>query len=131
MVSTLFAVALGGALGSVSRFLLSAWVEGRFPDSTFPWGTFAVNVLGCFSLGLLAGLSHEVSHGGRWLSSPTARQLLGIGFLGAFTTFSTFSLETLVALRLGLPKVALANVALSVVSGLLACWVGLQVASRA
>ena len=126
MVSTLLAVAAGGALGAVSRFLLSTWVEGRFPESAFPWGTFTVNVVGSFCLGLLAGLSHE----GRLLSSPTARQLLAIGFLGAFTTFSTFSLETLVALRLGVPRVALANVVFSVACGLLACWAGLQVVSR-
>lgn len=126
MVSRLLAVAAGGALGAVSRYLLSGWVARLAGGSAFPWGTLAVNVLGSFCLGLLMGAGGE----GRWLIPPTLRTLIGIGFLGAFTTFSTFSYETLEALRIGDHRVALGNVAASLASGLLACWLGLEVGSR-
>lgn len=125
-MSRLLAVAAGGALGAMSRYLASGWVARLAPDSAFPWGTLAVNVLGSFCLGLLMGAGSE----GRWLLSPTLRTFLGIGFLGAFTTFSTFSYETIEALRIGDHRVALGNVALSVASGLLACWLGLEMGSK-
>jgi len=91
---TLFVIGLGGALGAMSRYLTSGWVQ-TLSDSFFPWGTMAVNVLGSLALGFLMV----------WLQSTAAtaevRGLITVGFLGSFTTFSTFSYETAVMLRDG------------------------------
>jgi CrcB protein len=119
-MSALAAVALGGALGAVARYQLSLWVHARWP-SAFPTGTLVVNLIGCLLLGVLAGLVEA-----RMVVSPTTRLFLGVGLLGAFTTFSTFELETLLAFERGHAGVALSYVAVSVVIGLLAVWVGLE-----
>lgn len=119
----LLAVALGGALGAVARYLLSGWVARLAIGSPFPWGTLVVNGVGSFLLGLLIGLGS----GGRWLLPPFWRLLLATGFLGAFTTFSTFSFETVEAWRVGDARVAFLNVAASLVVALPACWLGLTV----
>ena len=91
---TLAYVALGGALGALARYGISGWVYDRLGEA-FPWGTFVVNVLGCLLLGLVI----------RWLQvssvSPALRPFLTIGLLGAFTTFSTFSFETVALLQEG------------------------------
>jgi CrcB protein len=91
---TLAYVALGGALGALARYGISGWVYDRLGEA-FPWGTFVVNVLGCLLLGLVI----------RWLQvssvSPGLRPFLTIGLLGAFTTFSTFSFETVALLQEG------------------------------
>jgi len=91
---TLIVIGLGGALGAISRYLTSGWVQ-TLSDSFFPWGTMAVNVLGSLALGFLMV----------WLQSTAAsaevRGLITVGFLGSFTTFSTFSYETAVMLRDG------------------------------
>lgn len=79
-------VAVGGALGALSRYHLSAWILSR-SVGLFPYGTFTVNILGCFFIGLLYPLGDNLS--------PQSRVFLSSGFLGAFTTFSTFSLETI------------------------------------
>jgi fluoride exporter len=117
------AVALGGAVGAVSRYLLSGWVAHLTRESQFPFGTLAVNTSGAFILGvIMAGAGS-----GRLLVPPTVRTLLTIGVLGGYTTFSTFSYETLAALRVGDVRVALANVGVTVILGLAACWAGLVV----
>jgi CrcB protein len=116
----LLAVALGGALGAVARYQLSLWVHARWP-SAFPTGTLVVNMLGCLLLGVLAGTLET-----RAAASPTLRLFLGAGLLGAFTTFSTFELETLLAFERGHAGVALTYVAVSVLVGLAAVWVGLR-----
>lgn len=126
MLSRLLAVALGGALGAVSRYAVSGWVSRLTRESPFPYGTLTVNLVGAFLLGLLMGIGSE----GRWLLPPAVRVLLGVGFLGGLTTFSTFSYETLEALRVGDFRVALANVGLSLVAALVACWLGLGVGER-
>ena len=120
----LLAVALGGALGAVSRYLISSWVSNLSRESAFPFGTLVVNFTGSFLLGLLMGSE------GRWLLPPALRLALGAGCLGAFTTFSTFSYETIEALRVGDVRVALGNVTVSVVLALGACWLGLQTGER-
>lgn len=125
-MSRVLAVALGGAFGAVARYLLSGWVARLASDATFPWGTLAVNVAGSFLLGLLMGAGGE----GRWLVPPTARVLAGVGFLGALTTFSTFSYETIEALRVGDVQVALGNVGGNLAGALAACWLGLAVGAR-
>ncbi|MGI8866958.1 MAG: fluoride efflux transporter CrcB [Rubrobacteraceae bacterium] len=96
-------VALGGALGAGGRYLLGGWLQAQL-GSGFPWGTFAVNVLGSLAIGLVLGLS---SKGGL---SPTASLFLATGVLGGFTTFSTFSYETLQMLSLGTHGILLLNV---------------------
>lgn len=116
-------VALGGAMGSVARYKMSGWVLHHTLDWKFPAGTFAVNVIGCLLAGLLAGLAEKQE-----LFSADARLLLFTGLLGGFTTFSAFGLETMYLLRKGELLVAGSNVALSVVAGLLALWLGLGAA---
>jgi len=124
-MTRILAIALAGAFGAVARYGLSGVVQ-RFAGPRFPLGTLTVNVLGCFLLGLLATYSLD-----RWSISPTTRTALLIGFLGAFTTFSTFSYETLALMREGAVWRAALNVLLSVVVCLAACWAGVTVASRA
>lgn len=123
----LLAVAVGGAFGAVSRYLISGWVARFTQESAFPWGTLMVNFTGSFLLGLMMGLGGA----GRLLLPPTVRLVLGVGLLGAFTTFSTFSFETIEALRIGDYRVAIGNVVISVVTALAACWLGLELGARA
>lgn len=111
-------IALGGALGAVGRYLVSTWLYDK-GDFIFPWGTFAVNILGSFFLGLIYVLGTE-----KLIISPNVRAFLAVGFIGAFTTFSTFSLETLNIIKDGEFKLALLNVFGSFVLGLLAVWLG-------
>lgn len=115
-------VALAGALGAPARYLVEAWVSGQ-RSRAFPWGTLVVNLSGSFLLGLLTGL---VLHH----AFPTSPQvLLGAGFCGAYTTYSTFAVETVRLAERGLGRAALANVALSVGGGLLAAAAGLALAA--
>lgn len=116
----LAAVAVGGALGAVARYQLSLWVHARWP-SAFPTGTLVVNLVGCLLIGVLAGTLDS-----RMPVSPAARLFFGVGILGAFTTFSTFELETLLAIERGHTDIALSYVAASVIVGLAAVWVGLH-----
>ncbi len=85
----LLLVLAGGGLGSAARYLVGVWVRTRFGEA-FPWGTLAVNVAGSFLIGLIAALADD--RGGM---SPNVRLFLIVGVLGGFTTFSSFSLETL------------------------------------
>ena len=117
-------VALGGAVGSVARYQLSGLVMQQAPGWRFPLGTFVVNVLGCLAAGVLAGLAEK-----QGLLSDEARVFLFAGLLGGFTTFSAFGLETMQLLRRGDTAIAMANVVLSVLVGLVALWLGLA-ASR-
>ncbi|EGV16483.1 fluoride efflux transporter CrcB [Thiocapsa marina] len=114
----LFAIAAGGALGALARYGMSngvyAWL-GR----GFPWGTLAVNLLGSFLMGLLFVLLIE-----RLSWAPEWRGAILIGFLGAFTTFSTFSIETLNLLEEGSLLTAFLNMLVSVWLCIVVCWVG-------
>jgi CrcB protein len=118
------AVALGGAAGAVARFLCVRWVTLIHPSS-FPYGTLTVNVLGSFVAGLLYALLSE-----RWAAGVAWRALLMTGFLGGFTTFSAFSLETMRLLETGRPLSAGLNVALNLGLCLGACLLGLVAARR-
>jgi fluoride exporter len=113
-------VFVGGGLGAAARYLVSGLVH-RFVDPSFPYGTLAVNLLGCFAIGLFASMSEE-----RFLINSSVRTFLGIGILGGFTTFSTFSIETLNLARDASFLFALGNVSLSVVGGLVAAWAGMS-----
>ena len=119
-MSQIVAIALGGALGSVGRFLVAGWV-GRVLGVNFPWGTLAVNVVGGLVMGLLVGLMAQV-----WSVSPAIRAFLTVGVLGGFTTFSAFSLETVLLLQRGDILAALAYIASSVVLSVGAVWCGLR-----
>jgi CrcB protein len=122
-------VALGGALGSVARYAVSLgaarWVSATFPWGPL-WGTLIVNVAGSFAAGLLATLA---TADGRLALAPDARAFVLVGILGGFTTFSAFSLDTMLLAREGALGVAAANVGLSLVLCLTAVWLGFATAS--
>ena len=115
-------VAIGGALGSVSRFWLNGIMSGKFGE-TFPWGTLVVNVTGSFVIGIIAALAIPE---GRMDSQSRAfaTQFLMIGICGGYTTFSSFSLQTLNLLRDREWLYACGNVILSVVLCMIAVWLG-------
>jgi CrcB protein len=106
-------VGLGGFVGSLSRYLLSGWVQRLGKDAWFPWGTLSVNILGCLFIGVLAGLAES-----RGILTPQTRAFLLIGLLGGFTTFSSFSYETTTMFQNGQALAAIANIALQVVLGI-------------
>jgi len=119
---TLLVVAAGGALGAVGRYLTTGWIQG-LTGEFFPWGTFAVNVVGSLALGFgLIWLQASVA-------SAEARQFVAIGFLGSFTTFSTFSYEAVAMLRDGEWWRAGGYIAGSVVIGLAAVILGMGAAN--
>ena len=125
-MKSILLVALGGALGSVARFKMSGWVLQQTPGWRFPTGTLAVNVIGCFIAGLLAGMAVKQD-----IFTPEARVFLFTGILGGFTTFSAFGLETLLLLKRGEAGVALANIAVSIIAGLAVAWLGYGITARA
>jgi CrcB protein len=110
-------VAVGGALGSLARFGLSAWVIKQVNPIHFPWGTFTVNVLGCFLAGIFLLTAEKIP-----VLNQEARLFLVTGILGGFTTFSAFGIETLGLLRRGEVLIALSYACLSVIAGLIAMW---------
>jgi CrcB protein len=113
-------IALGSALGGVARFWASGWVAERFGE-TFPWGTLLVNVTGSFLIGFFATLTGTE---GRLLVNPTFRQFFMMGLCGGYTTFSSFSLQTLNLSREGEFFRAGWNILLSVFLCLVAVWLG-------
>jgi CrcB protein len=113
-------VALGSALGGVARYWCSGFVAQRFGE-TFPWGTLTVNVVGSFLIGFIAAIS---STDGRFIIPAEARQFMMVGILGGFTTFSSFSLQTLTLARNGEWLLVGANVVGSVVLCLVMVWAG-------
>jgi fluoride exporter len=119
------AVALGSALGGAARYGLSGLVARSFGE-TFPWGTLIVNVLGSFLIGFVATLTGP---DGRVLVSPVTRQFWMPGIFGGFTTFSSFSLQTLSLVQDGEWTRAFANVTLSVALCLLGVWLGASLAA--
>lgn len=114
----LFWICLGGAVGTGARYLLSGWVLERFGPA-FPSGTLAVNTLGSFLLGALMFVGVEAG-----MLSPTLRLALTTGVMGGFTTYSTFSYETMRYLQDGAWALALLNVLVTVVGCLAACFLG-------
>jgi len=115
------AVAAGGAIGALSRYWLMYWVNALGP-TRYPWGTLLVNVLGCCAVGVLYVIISE-----RLVLSEQWRGLLVVGYLGAFTTFSTFSLDALVLIQEGRLLPALAYVGMSVLLCLAGTWLGISV----
>ena len=122
MLKLLF-IAIGGSVGALLRYGISGWVQ-RATDSSFPWGTLAVNVVGCFAIGLCGALL-----AGPYLDEKY-RPLLLIGILGSFTTFSTFGYETFEQINDGQFGRALLNVMLANVAGLAAVWLGYRLTEQ-
>jgi fluoride exporter len=117
-------IMLGAALGGGFRALVATSIADRLV-SKFPWGTFIVNLTGCFGIGLAMTLLTE-----RYHPNPYWRLFLVVGFLGGYTTFSSFEYENLAAMRTGAPWVTLLNMAASVLLGYLAVWLGYWVAAK-
>jgi CrcB protein len=117
---TWLAVAIGGACGSVARHGVNHLAHAYALRTRFPFGTMAVNLAGCFVIGLLAGLLAA----GRIALPAYWREFVFVGLLGGFTTFSTFGLDTFVLARTHSPGYAAINVAVQVVGGLAAVWFG-------
>ncbi len=121
---TVLGVAVSGAFGAVARYGVSVLMM-QHVGGGFPWGTLAANLVGCFLLGLLDGFVVSGQ-----LVSAEARLLLGTGFLGAFTTFSTFSVETIRALEVGQWLVAGSYLVVSLIGGLALAALGATLATK-
>ena len=122
MLSNCLIIGLGGFLGAIARYIVALWIGQRW-GRTFPLGTFVVNVSGSFLISLLMSLFTE-----RFMVNPQLRLFLVIGFLGAYTTFSTFEYETGNLVKDGEWSMALANVILSVIAGFVALKFGETIA---
>jgi CrcB protein len=112
------AVGAGGALGALARYGVDTLIERR-SVALYPWSTFTINVSGCFVIGIVIAALVDRHHTPQWLRAASV-----VGFLGAYTTFSTFGQETLDLLRAEDYAVALANVLGNVVVGVVAVWLG-------
>jgi len=119
-VSQLLVVMLGGAFGAAARFFMSIKVSEKF-GTAFPYGTLSVNVLGSFLMGLLAIILVE-----RLALDPLLKLGILVGFLGAFTTFSSFSMDTLGLFEQGNHLRAIINMFVSVILSVLAVWLGVM-----
>lgn len=121
-------VALGGAVGAVLRYQLgramTLWL-GPQTVTAFPWATLAVNVIGSLAMGLLAGGLARYGTAGSQVSPEQWRLLIGVGLLGGFTTFSSFSLEIMMLIERGQPLLALTYAAISLLAGLTGLYLGL------
>lgn len=112
-------VGMGGFLGSILRYLVGGLAQRLSNTQFFPYGTMTVNVIGCFFIGLIAALVQNKGYFG-----PNVRLFIMVGFIGGFTTFSTFSNETLSLITDGQFVAAAINIVASIVLGLLAVWLG-------
>jgi len=115
-------IGIGGILGANARYLVSVWAARRI-GASFPYGTMIVNLSGSFVLGIMA-----TAIVGRVVSEPEVRLLVSVGFLGAYTTFSTFAFESVSLIRRRAYALATVNVLASTVLGLLGAWIGAMVA---
>ncbi len=118
-METILFVAIGGGVGSVTRYLTSVWAAERF-GVAFPYGTLLVNVVGCYLIGLFMVLATE-----RFMLPAHWRLLVASGFLGGLTTFSSFGYETLKLVQDGELLPAVQNVAANLFTGLAATWIGI------
>ena len=112
-----FVVGIGGFLGAIARYVVAVYIADRY-GVRFPFGTFVINMSGCFLVGFTVTLLARTTASQYW------RYFIPIGFIGAYTTFSTFEYETLRAVQDGQLATGLLNVALSVVIGFVAVWAG-------
>jgi CrcB protein len=112
-------IGMGGFVGSILRYLVSGYIQQVTKSVLFPYGTLTVNLLGCFIIGFLSQLAEA-----RGVFTPESRALIFIGFLGGFTTFSTFSNESVNLLRDGENFYALINAGIHLAFGFGAVWLG-------
>lgn len=119
MIKNILLVGLGGGVGSIGRYLLQKWIYSLYPHP-FPWGTFLVNVSGCFLIGLLYAIAEKSS-----LLNLELRLLLTVGLCGGFTTFSTFAFENVILLRSGDFTFFILYILASVVFGIAAVFGGI------
>jgi CrcB protein len=117
-MANIFIIGIGGFLGAISRYGVALWIGQRW-GRTFPLGTFLINISGSFLIGLLMSLFTE-----RFMVNPQWRLMLVVGFLGAYTTFSTFEYETGALMKDGEWLIAMLNVVLSVIVGFIALKLG-------
>ena len=120
MIKTVLLVGLGGGIGSMARFLCQRWFATNYVSS-FPWGTFAVNIIGCLAIGIFWGLSFKSFN-----TNESWKLFLMTGVCGGFTTFSAFTLEGVGLLREQKLALFFSYVAASVVIGLLATYIGMR-----
>jgi fluoride exporter len=117
----ILAIGLGSFIGGVGRYLISQFMQTKFIGA-FPYGTLTVNVIGCFLIGIVYGISSKGNF------NPTWQLFLTTGILGGFTTFSAFSIETVNLMRSGQTGTAMAYVTLSLALGILATFGGFSLA---
>ena len=127
LVTHYFVIGLGGALGSMLRFGLGSFIDTSVQKTghIFPWGTIIVNITGCFVIGFIFTISASE---GRIILGSLTRNFIMIGILGGYTTFSSFSLQTLTLAQDGQWWGAAANILLSVVLCLVGVWLGAMLA---
>ena len=121
MINNFLLVGLGGGIGSIARYLCQRWFNENYPHP-FPWGTFTVNLAGCFLIGIIYAASEKAS-----VLSPQTRLFLITGFCGGFTTFSTFAFENMNLLRGGDGIYFLIYTLASVVLGIAAVFGGIAI----
>ncbi|MBD3419164.1 MAG: fluoride efflux transporter CrcB [Chitinivibrionales bacterium] len=126
IAKTMFLIGCGGFIGAILRFSVASCFQVIGAKWKFPLGTYGVNVIGCLVFGLLAGLSVRHSY-----LTPTLRSLVFVGFLGSFTTYSTFSSDAVSLLQSQAASKALMYIALHILSGLGAVWAGEKIAMLA
>ena len=119
------AVGVGGFFGCIARYLVGVLISRLFDEPTFPFATFACNIVGCLLIGLLGTLAENTE-----LFSPPMQLLLVVGFLGGFTTYSAFGYQTLTLMRDGYLSFALLNAAAHIIFGLGAVWLGAWLAKQ-
>ena len=124
-MKSIFIVGIGGFIGSILRYLVTIWSKNLFQDLSFPLGTLIVNITGCLLLGLLNGWAE--SH--QFFTSQI-RLFMFVGILGSYTTFSTFGYETIEMMQSGDSFQALLNIAIQVLVGLFAAFIGFQIAYK-
>ncbi len=118
-MNNLLLIGLGGFLGALLRYDVSGFIQNWSKSLTFPYGTLAVNLLGCLLIGVFSGLAES-----RGVFSSEARSFVFIGLLGAFTTFSTFGNDTVRLIKDGNDFLSFANIGLHLIFGLSAVWLG-------
>jgi CrcB protein len=118
-LTNILLVGAGGFIGSILRYLVGGYVQQYSKSISFPYGTLAVNIIGCFIIGFLAQLAES-----RGVFTSEARLFVFIGILGGFTTFSTFGNETFNLMRDTQMLSAFANISANVIIGVLAVWLG-------